>query len=74
MRVAVVLVLLCACAVTGRTVPADTNSLNVYVDPDPIPGDILAMFSAECVARRKTSIFGLIKRGMEIRCALTPVQ
>lgn len=34
--------------------------------------DILAAFSAECVAREKTSIFGL-KRGVSIQCTVTAV-
>lgn len=34
--------------------------------------DILAAFSADCIAREKTSIFGL-KRGVLIQCTVTAV-
>lgn len=65
-----------ACAlliVTSMTLAARPSP--EFLRPDVVVergDDILAAFAADCVAREKTSVFGL-KRGVIIQCTVTAV-
>lgn len=62
-------------AVAGMGLASRPIRDEVVVMPDVMhpPDDVLATFTAECEARVKTSVFGLLKRGVEIKCFVTAV-